>query len=114
MVTQMPVKKMIQEVSQWAEKATMTAPRAPMMPKENIVQRRPIRSASQAEASRPRRSTRETPMKSVPTVSALMSSKPTSRSVCPQDCTVKDPRMKQKEPIETMSRGLRCLRNSSE
>ena len=110
---QMPVKKTIHEVSQWAERATMTAPSAPMRPKENTVQRRPIRSASQAEARRPSRSTRETPMNSVPTASAPMSAKPTSRSVCPQDCTVKEPRMKQKEPTETMSRGRRCLRSSS-
>ena len=52
-------------------------------------------------------------MNSVPTASAPMSVKPTSRSVCPQDCTVKEPRMKQKEPTETMSRGRRCLRSSS-
>ena len=31
----------------------------------------------------------------------------------PQDCTVKEPRMKQKEPTETMSRARRCLRSSS-
>ena len=107
------MKKTIHEVSQWAEKATMTAPSAPRIPKENNVQRRPIRSASQAEARRPSRSTRETPMKSVPTASAPMSVKPTSRSVCPQDCTVKEPRMKQKEPTETMSRARRCLHSSS-
>ena len=61
-----------------------------------------MRSDIHADPSRPSRSPRETSMKSVETEPALNLKDWPSR-VCPQDWTVKDPRMKAKEPRATTS-----------
>ena len=84
------------------EKAAMRAPTAPIMPQPNIVQRHPIRSEIQAEPRRPSRSPSETSMNSVATV-LTSNLKNCPSSVCPQDWTVKDPRMKEKKPSATTS-----------
>ncbi len=91
-----------------ADAAASNSPRAPTRPNPNIVQRRPIRSASHAEESRPSRSPSDTTMNRAPIIWGL-NLYPEPRMDWPQLWMTAEPRMKQNEPMVMMTSDLRYL-----